>query len=235
MLEAVNLTKVYDGEIRALNQLNLKVIGGEIFCLLGANGAGKTTAINLMLNFFDPTEGTVLINGIDITKNPLEAKKYVSYLSENVMMYSNFTALQNLDFFTKIAGKRDGKRDEYIACLQRVGLPENSFNMRIRKFSKGMRQRLGIAVVIMKDAPVVILDEPTSGLDPQGAADFVELLRSLRDEGKAIFMSTHDVFRAKEVADRVGIMQTGSLIMVKTKEELGQVDLEQIYLEYIND
>jgi ABC-2 type transport system ATP-binding protein len=233
MLSAIDLTKIYEDGVLALDHLNLTVNPGEIFCLLGANGAGKTTTINLMLDFIPPTEGTATINGIDVTKDPLEAKKYVSYLSENVMLYGNFTARQNLDFFTRLGGKKNVSKEEYYACMRRVGLPEKAFEQRVKEFSKGMRQRLGIAIVIMKGAPAVLLDEPTSGLDPRGGADFVETLKELRDEGKAIFMSTHDIFRAKEFADRVGIMKEGRLVMVRTREELEHEDLEEIYLDYM--
>ncbi len=233
MISAIDLTKRYEDGVLALDHLNLTVEPGEIFCLLGANGAGKTTTINLMLNFIEPTEGTATINGIDVVKNPLEAKKYVSYLAENVMLYGNFTARQNLDFFTKLGGKKNVTKDEYYTVMREVGLPERAFEMRVKHFSKGMRQRLGIAIVIMKDAPAVLLDEPTAGLDPKGAADFLDKLRDLRDRGKAIFMSTHDIFRAKEIGDRVGIMKEGRLITVMTKEDLEEEDLERIYLDYM--
>ena len=118
-------------------------------------------------------------------------------------------------------------------ALRRVGLPERAFGMRVRTYSKGMRQRLGIASVLVKDAPVVVMDEPTSGLDPAGAADFCDLLMEMRDAGKAVFISTHDIFRAREIADRVGIMKEGHLVMVRDREELKSEDLERIYLDYM--
>ena len=168
MLEVRNLTKIYDNGIRALNNLNLTVEAGEMFVMLGANGAGKTTTIDLILGFIEPTEGTALINNVDVVKNPLEAKKYVAYVSENVMLYGNFTARQNLDFFTKLAGNKKATKADYDAAMRRVGLPEEAFKRRVKSFSKGMRQRLGIAIAIMKDAKLVLLDEPTSGLGPRG-------------------------------------------------------------------
>jgi ABC-2 type transport system ATP-binding protein len=229
----IDLTKRYEDGVLALDHLNLEVQAGEIFCLLGANGAGKTTTINIVLDFIPPTEGKVVINAVEVGENPFEARKHVSYLSENVMLYGNFTARQNLDYFTRLGGKRDVSKEAHHACLRRVGLPEKAFEQRVKHFSKGMRQRLGIAIVIMKDAPVVVMDEPTSGLDPRGAADFVELLKELRDEGKAIFLSTHDIFRAREFADRVGIMKEGRLVLVRKREELEEEDLEKIYLDYM--
>ena len=175
MIEAIDLTKRYEDGVLALDHLNLKVEPGETFCLLGANGAGKTTTINLMLNFIEPTEGTATINDVDVTRDPLEAKKYVAYLSENVMLYGNFTARQNLDFFAGLAGKQTD-RDGYHELLRRVGLPERAFEQRVKEFSKGMRQKVGIAIVIIRDAPAVLLDEPTAGLDPQAGGEFLKLL-----------------------------------------------------------
>ena len=233
MIEAIDLTKRYEDGLLALDHLNMRVEPGIVYCLLGANGAGKTTTINLFLNFIEPTSGTAKINGIDVTKNPLEAKKHVSYVSENVMLYGNFTARQNLDFFTKLGGRNDMTRDAYYDVMRRVGLQEKAFEQRLKNFSKGMRQKIGIAIAITKNAPAILLDEPTSGLDPKAGAEFMDLLRALREEGKAILMSTHDIFRAKDIADRVGIMKEGNLVMSKTAEELEHENLQEIYLQYM--
>ena len=235
MLQAIDLSKRYEDDLLALDHLNLEVKEGEIFCLLGANGAGKTTTINLFLDFIEPTGGEALINGIDVSRDPLEAKKYVSYVSENVMLYGNFTARQNLDFFAKLDGKKDLTKEDYHMHMRKVSLPENSFEMRLKNFSKGMRQKLGITIAIIKDAPNILLDEPTSGLDPKAAAEFIKILAGLRDQGKAIFMCTHDIVRTKEIADRVGIMKEGRLVMVRTREEFLEDNLEKIYLEYMQE
>ena len=233
MLETRDLTKVYDNTILAVNKLNVKVDAGEIYVVLGANGAGKSTTIAMLLNFIDPTSGTALVNNIEIPKFPLEAKKHLAYVSENVELYRNFTARQNLEFFTKLGGKKKVTRGELDATLARVGLPEESFKRRVKTFSKGMRQRLGIAIAIMKGADAVLLDEPTSGLDPKGGADFLNLLRELKSEEKAIFMSTHDIFRAKEIADRIGILAGGNLVRELTRGEIETEDLEALYLRYV--
>jgi ABC-2 type transport system ATP-binding protein len=235
MLEAIDLSKRYEDGYLALDKLNLKVEPGQIYSLLGANGAGKTTTINLFLNFIEPTEGVAKINGIDSTKNPLEAKKHVAYVSENVMLYGNFTARQNLDFFTKLGGRADMTKEDYYAVMARVGLQEKAYEQRVKSFSKGMRQKLGIAIAITKNAPAILLDEPTSGLDPKAGAEFQNLLKELKAENKAILMSTHDIFRAKEIADTVAIMKGGHLVMVKTAEELEHENLEKIYLEYMQN
>ena len=233
MLEILDLSKHY-GDVKAVQDLNLTIEGGEIFCMLGANGAGKTTTLMVSLGFTEPTTGTVKICGVDVTRDPLEAKKHVAYVSENVMLYGNFTARQNLDFFTKLGGRKGVSDDEYNQVLQRVGLQTDAFDRRVKGFSKGMRQKLGIAIAIMKDAEVILLDEPTSGLDPKSAAEFLQLLAELRQEGKAIWMTTHDIFRAKAIADRVGIMVGGNLVRIFSQTELDQEDLEQIYVEYVS-
>lgn len=233
MLEAINLSKRYEDDNLALDALNLKIEEGEIFCLLGANGAGKTTTINLFLNFIEPTNGTVKINDIDVTKDPLEAKKYVSYVSENVMLYGNFSARQNLDFFAKLGGKPDLKKEDYYTVFRNVGLQEDAFERKLKKLSKGMRQKVGLAIAIIKDATNVLLDEPTAGLDPKAAAEFMNILRELREQNKSILMCTHDIFRVKELADRVGIMKEGRLIMVKNRDEFLKEDLEKIYLDFM--
>ena len=127
MLEAINLTKSYEDGQLALDGLTLKVEPGEIFCMFGANGAGKTTTINLFLNFIPPTSGTALIEGIDVVKDPLKAKRHVSFVSENVMLYGNFTAIQNLDYFSRLAGKRTLTKKDYAEVLDRVGLQNGGF------------------------------------------------------------------------------------------------------------
>ena len=235
MIETIELTKRYEDGLLALDGLSLTVRPGEIYCLLGANGAGKTTTINLLLNFIRPTAGSALINGIDVSKDPLEAKKYVSHIPEDVRLYGSLSARQNLEFFGKLGGRVGLKNEDYEAALARVGLPEHSFGQRVKEFSKGMRQKVAIAIAIIKGAPAVLLDEPTSGLDPQAAKDFIETLKELRADGKAILMSTHDIFRANEIADRVAIMKSGRKIMERLRAELEHEDLQTLYLDYMQD
>jgi len=234
MLETINLTKTYEDGRLAVDHLTFRVEPGEIFCMFGANGAGKTTTINLFLNFIPPTEGTALIEGIDVTKEPLRSKEYVSFVSENVMLYGNFTAIQNLDYFTKLSGKRGLTKADYAAVLRSVGLQEDVFDARSKTYSKGMRQKLGLAIAVIKDAPNILLDEPTSGLDPKSGQEFLNLLINMRDKGKSIFMSTHDIFRAKLIADRVGFMKNGRLGMLKTRKELEGEDLTELYIQYMD-
>jgi len=233
VLSAEDLSKRYEDDVLAVDHLTLNIPPGEVYCLLGANGAGKTTTINLFLNFIPPTTGTCYVNGIDVTKDPLEAKKYVSFVSENVMLYGNFTARQNLDFFAKLGGKTNLAKSDHYQVMRRVSLQEKAFEQRVKNFSKGMRQKLGISIAVIKDAPGILLDEPTSGLDPKAAEEFLEILDELKKEGKAVLMSTHDIFRAKEIGDRVGIMKEGRLVIERTREELQYEDLVKIYIDYM--
>jgi ABC-2 type transport system ATP-binding protein len=233
IIEADTLTKRYEDGVLALDGVSFAVRAGQIYAMLGGNGAGKTTAINLFLNFIEPSSGEARIDGIPTHRKPLEAKKRVAYVSENVMLYPNFTALQNLDYFARLGGKTEYTTDDYAAALTRVGLPAEVHRKKLRGFSKGMRQKCGIAIAILKNAPAILLDEPTSGLDPQAAFEFQGLLGALRSEGKAILMSTHDIFRAKETADIVGIMKNGRLVMQKSAAELEGENLEKLYMTYM--
>ncbi|MCP4664253.1 MAG: ABC transporter ATP-binding protein [bacterium] len=233
MLEAVNLSKRYEDGVLALDQVSFTVAPGTVYAMLGGNGAGKTTTINLFLNFIEPSGGEARIAGVATHQKPLEAKQRVAYVSENVALYPHFTAYQNLDFFTRLAGGPDTRRENYRDVLLRVGLEPEAHDKKLRGFSKGMRQKCALAIAILKDAPAILLDEPTSGLDPKAGMEFIRLLAELRDEGHAILMSTHDIFRAKQVADVVGIMNRGRLIMERRREELVGEDLEALYVRYI--
>lgn len=238
LLEARNLTKRYEDGTLALDNVSFKVSAGEIFTMLGGNGAGKTTTINLFLNFIEPTSGEALIGGVVTHKEPLRAKKKVAFVSENVMLYNNFSAIQNLDYFSRLGGKTNLTADDYKRVLLRVGLQEEAHSKKIKEFSKGMRQKCGIAIALLKDAEAILLDEPTSGLDPKAGFEFIQLLTSIRDEGKAILMSTHDIFRAKEISDTIGIMKNGNLVMQQHISELEGENLEHIYMQFmagIND
>jgi ABC-2 type transport system ATP-binding protein len=233
MFEAVALTKRYEDGALALDEVSFTVLPGQLYAMLGGNGAGKTTTINIFLNFIEPTSGEARVDGIVTHRDPLLAKRKVAFVPENVMLYPNFTAIQNLEYFSRLSGRKDVSRQLCHEVLTRVGLQEEAHHKRLRGFSKGMRQKCGIAIAILKDAPAILLDEPTSGLDPQAGYEFVRLLASLRDEGKAILMSTHDIFRAKEIADIVGIMNRGRLVMQRPAEELVREDLEQLYLNHM--
>jgi ABC-2 type transport system ATP-binding protein len=233
MLRIEKVCKVYANGVRAVKDLDLTVSPGEVYVLLGANGAGKTTTLMMCLGFLNPTSGRILINDIDVRKDPIAAKLHVAYVSENVQLEPNFTAIQNLEFFARVGGRPDVTRKEISDALLRVGLPGDTHNRRCGGFSKGMRQRLGIAIAVIRGTDLVLLDEPTSGLDPRGGQEFISLLKVLRGEGKAILMTTHDVFRAKELADHLGIMVSGELAVSRTRGELLNEDIENLYLEHV--
>jgi len=234
MLEAINLSKSYNGTT-ALDSLNLKIAPGEVFCLLGANGAGKTTTINLFLNFIPPTSGTATIKGLDVTRQPLETKKYIAYIPEQVMLYRNLSGLENLEYFTALAGKVHYSKTELLGFFKQVGLPQEIAEKRVSTYSKGMRQKVGIAIALAKKAEALLLDEPTSGLDPKASNEFANLLKEMSRRGVAILMTTHDLFRAKETGTRVGIMKHGKLVATMLTAEIGHADLERIYLEHMHD
>jgi ABC-2 type transport system ATP-binding protein len=233
MLEAQQLTKRYEGAV-ALHPLDLKVEAGEIFCLLGANGAGKTTTINLFLNFIQPSGGVARIGGMDVTEQPLETKKLLTYIPETVMLYKNLTGLENLEYFASLGGA-EHSRQELVGFLGEAGLAREDVDKRVGAYSKGMRQKVGIGLAIAKQAKVLLLDEPTSGLDPKASNEFSALLTKLSGRGAAILMATHDLFRAKETGSRVGIMKHGHLVAAYRTAELGHADLERIYLEHMHD
>jgi ABC-2 type transport system ATP-binding protein len=233
VLEAINLKKVY-GDHEALKGLNLRVNEGDIYCLLGANGAGKTTTINLFLNFVEPTSGTARVNGVDVCTNPLETKRHLAYIPEQVMLYGNLSGLENLEYFARLGGHGEYSAADYRAFLDRVGLQPEAASRRVRTYSKGMRQKVGVAVALAKQAKALLLDEPTSGLDPKASNEFSELLVQLKNDGAAILMATHDLFRAKETGSRIGIMKDGALVRELSTDEVSHADVERIYLEHMH-
>jgi len=234
MIEAVDLTKNFGANL-AVDRLNLLIKPGEIFCLLGANGAGKTTTINLFLNFAEPTSGVARIGGLSVGEHPIETKKKLAYIPEQVTLYRNLTGLENLRFFSRLAGAAADADDELLAVLAQAGLTTQQARNRVGSYSKGMRQKVGIAITIAKGASALLLDEPTSGLDPKASNDFSTLLADLSGRGVAILMATHDLFRAKESGTAVGIMKHGRLVETLSTSELGHRDLEQIYLAHMKD
>lgn len=231
MLEADQLSKRYGG-VLALDNLTLQVSPGEIFCLLGANGAGKTTTINLFLNFIAPTSGAAKVCGLDVAENPQAARRLVAYLPEQVMLYPKLSGLENLDYFSRLGGHRY-TRAELAHFLDRCGLPSEAATRPLATYSKGMRQKVGVAIALAKDAKALLLDEPTSGLDPQASYEFSAVLADLAREGVAVLMATHDLFRVKGTGTRAGIMRQGRLVDVVDTKRLGPAELERLYLDHM--
>jgi len=212
IIQLVDITKKY-GDFTAVNHLNLSIEKGEIFGLLGPNGAGKSTAILMMLGLTEPTSGLVKVCGIDSTVNPIEVKKKVGYLPEDVGFYEDRSGIENLVYTARLNSmpeKEAVKQAEQL--LQRVGLGD-VMNKKTGKYSRGMRQRLGLADVLIKNPEVIILDEPTSGIDPKGVQDFLHLIVELRDEhGINVLFSSHNLHQVQQVCDRVGIFVDGKLL-----------------------
>ena len=234
MIEAIGLRKTFGANV-AVEGLDLAIRPGEVFCLLGANGAGKTTTINLFLNFIPPTSGEARVCGLNVVDHPMETKRRLAYIPEQVMLYRALSGLENLRFFSRLAGAAADTDAELLAILAQAGLTEEQARRRVGEYSKGMRQKIGVAITIAKGAEALLLDEPTSGLDPKAANDFSVLLSSLAGRGVAVLMATHDLFRAKESGTRVGIMKHGRLVEVLDTAALSHTGLEQIYLRHMHD
>ena len=221
LVETINLTKRY-GQLTAVDKLNLKVEKGSIFGLLGPNGAGKTTTILMLLGLTEPTEGKALIAGYDSTYNPIKVKSIVGYLPDNVGFYTDMTGIENLNYTAELNGldPKEAKKRIYDA-IERVGL-KDAANRKVGEYSRGMRQRLGIADVLVKDPPLIIMDEPTLGIDPEGVRELLALIKTLaREDGRTILLSSHLLHQVQEICDKVGIFVEGKMIACGTIDELG--------------
>ena len=234
LLEARGLSKDY-GSTRALDSLDLAIASGEVYCLLGPNGAGKTTTINLFLGFVAPSGGQALVSGLDVATHDRETKQQLAYIPEQVMLYRNLSGLENLEYFAGLSGSGSLGRERLADVLAEAGLERDAVDRRVSEYSKGMRQKVGIAIAMAKEAVALLLDEPTSGLDPKASNEFSALVERLRNRGVAVLMATHDLFRAKDTGTRVGIMRYGRLVAELSTDEIGHADLERIYLEHIHD
>lgn len=230
MLSATHLTK-HHGALRALDDVNFTVAPGEIYCLLGANGAGKSTTIKLFLGFMTPTSGAAEVDGLNAQRAPQAVRRRLLYIPETVALYEELSGYENLDYFARLAQVDDRSPARLREALAAAGLKSNVFDRRVGHYSKGMRQKVGIALAIVKQAKALLLDEPTSGLDPEASAEFHDLLVRQRDRGAAILMATHDLFRAREVATTIGLMQAGRLRRTVDAGSMTANDLEQLYLE----
>jgi ABC-2 type transport system ATP-binding protein len=233
MLETSNLSKSFGGTV-ALDGLDLRVGPGEVFCLLGANGAGKTTTIHLFLGFLEPTAGSARIKGVDVRDEPIATKRWIAYVPEQVQLYRNLTGLENLAYFTALAADAEPDREALLEAMAAVDLDRAAADRRVATYSKGMRQKVGVAIALARKAEALLLDEPTSGLDPAAANEFSTLVRRLATDGVAVLMATHDLFRAKEIGHRVGIMKRGRMVDTLATADVGHADLERIYLDHMH-
>ncbi len=220
------------GDRQALASLSLTIAPGEVYALLGPNGAGKTTTLNLILGFLHPDAGRIEVGGVDTTRDPLLARAKIAYLPETVMLHPALSAIENLGYFAMLGGRR---LDEVQAraLLAEAGLQEEAHTRRAAGFSKGMRQKVGLAIALAKNAQLLLLDEPTSGLDAGAANDLSQGVRAAARRGVAVLMATHDLYRVKDVAQRLGILRGGHLLIERHTEQLSAADIEALYLEQL--
>ncbi|HIU88277.1 MAG TPA: ABC transporter ATP-binding protein [Candidatus Avilachnospira avistercoris] len=221
IIKTEGLTKCY-GEKRAVSDLDLEIYKGEVFGLLGPNGAGKTTTTLMLLGLSEPSGGSAFIDGHDCTREPIEVKRMVGYLPDSVGFYPDMTGRENLRFTGRLNGLPENVTEERIEdLLSKVGMQEAA-DKKTLTYSRGMKQRLGIADVLMKDPKVIIMDEPTLGIDPEGMRELMALIRRLsEEEGRTILISSHQLYQVQQICDRVGIFVEGKLIACGRIDELG--------------
>ncbi|MGK6354409.1 ABC transporter ATP-binding protein [Sphingomonas sp. DT-207] len=224
------LTIVY-GDHRVLDGLSLSVPAGSITALLGGNGAGKSTTLAVLLGFVRAQSGSILVAGTDPSVDPDLARRCIAYLPENVALYEHLSAVENADYLLALSDERKA-RPEITDALAAAGLQERAWDQRLGGFSKGMRQKVAIAVALLRQVPVLLLDEPTSGLDPRATADFNALVRSVRDRGTAVLMVTHDLLSAADVADRICFLEAGKIVEVVEASGADRFDVRALHARF---
>jgi ABC-2 type transport system ATP-binding protein len=229
MISLQNIHKSFQGK-KALTNLSLEIKEGEIFGLLGPNGAGKSTTLNLLLGFLQPDTGTIRL-GKDENAS---SRPPIGYIAENVNLYPYLSGKENLDYFCKLAGLKYSNA-QLSALLSDCGLQAEAHERRTDTYSKGMRQKVGIAIAYAKKAKVFLFDEPASGLDPAASNELSRLLQKLAAEGAAIIMASHDIFRVRETCHRIGILKHGELVKVMNAQDVSSNELESIYLTYMQN
>lgn len=228
MLIARNLSKTYAGR-PALASLDLEIEPGEVFCLLGPNGAGKSTTIQLFLGFTRPSTGEALVDGTVVERDPLGARRLIAYVPEQVNVYPELSGAENLEYFACLAGVPPLSGTELGALLEAVGLHRDAAARRASTYSKGMRQKIALALSRAKRARALLLDEPTSGLDPGAVRDLCLAIRQESQRGAAVLMVTHDLTAAASVATRIGILREGELVHVSTRSAFSEASLSSLY------
>jgi len=230
VLDASNIVAGYGGKA-ILHGLSLHIQPGETYALLGANGAGKTTTLSLFLGFLPPTSGTVRVDGIDPVTDAVQARRRLAYIPENVALYEHLSARENVAYLLDLA-QQGVERAAIDQALAAAGLDGAAFDRRVGGFSKGMRQKVAIALALARKVPALLLDEPTSGLDPQATTEFNRLLGLLRAQGVAILMVTHDLLSAADVADRIGFLDGGRLLEEVAASGEERFDVRALHRRY---
>ena len=229
MIQLNHIHKSFQGHT-ALADLSLNVNCGDIYGLLGANGAGKSTTLNLILGFLQPDEGEIQLSNAE-SSSPISNRE-LGYIPENVNLYPYLSGAENLGYFCKLAGL-SYSADELSGFLSECGLEKGAHGKRVASYSKGMRQKVGIAIAYAKKAQIYLLDEPASGLDPVASNELSVLLKKLASEGAAILMASHDLFRVRETCTHIGILKQGSLVKELDPSEVTSNELESIYLNFM--
>lgn len=219
------------GNKTIVQQLDLHIRPSEIYALLGANGAGKTTTLNLFLGFLAPRAGKVRVQGVDPIAQPTQARRHLAYIPENVALYEHLSARENVAYLLDLASQNT-RCDVIDQALSAAGLSPDDFDRRVGGFSKGMRQKVAIALALARKVPVLLLDEPTSGLDPLATTEFNRLLGMLRNQGVAILMVTHDLLSAADVADRIGFLDAGRLVEEVAATGDDRFDVRSLHRRY---
>lgn len=228
MIVCSNVTKSFFPSGRGLADVSLSVARGEAYALLGSNGAGKTTLLNLLLGHLRPDAGSVRVAGLDVQEDPVGVKRKVAYVPEVAALYGRLTALENLRFFDALLGHRRSD-DDYLATLSRLGFSGLQTSDAVGSYSKGMRQKVALAIGLLKGAEVFLLDEPFSGLDPESRDELAATIVSLRDEGKCIVVTSHDPDGISATASRVGVLADGRLTIDEPVAQFRKRDAKTIY------
>lgn len=233
MIQLKEVNKEFDGK-RVLNGLNLDISSSEIYALVGSNGAGKTTTLNLIMGFIKAEQGEVLVNGLNPTTQTHEVREMLAYIPENVSLYPYLTGFENLDYFSKLGGMKYDK-EKLEQLLVTSGLQKDSVHNKVSTYSKGMRQKVGIGIALAKNAGILLLDEPASGLDPKASNELSATMKNLALKGKTILMASHDLFRVRETATRIGMLHNGELLKELDPNSITANDLETMYLNYMKN
>ena len=230
VISAKDLSVAIDERL-LLNNLCFDVNKGEVFALLGGNGAGKSTTLKTFLGLMKPSNGQASVMGFDVTKNINDVRKTVAYLPESVTLYGHLSGVENIRYFLSVAGiERDDT--SIFDALKKVKLQENAWHSHLSNYSKGMRQKTAIALALLRNAPVLFLDEPTSGLDPAAIDEFNNLVSELSNNGATIFMVTHDVYGACQVAHRIVLLSNGTLTGSFEREGNTPIDTEAVHAAF---
>jgi ABC-2 type transport system ATP-binding protein len=225
-LELNQVVKTYGGR-RVVDGVSLSIATGSVVALLGPNGAGKSTTMTMCAGFLPPDEGRIRVGGLDLSETRGAARAGLTYLPENVVLYEELSGRENLSHLLAIGGSPRPAAADLDRALERVGLPTEALTRRARTYSKGMRQKVGLALALARGSRLLLLDEPTSGLDPHSAAEFGTALRETADAGVGVLMATHDIWRAREIADRILVLVHGRLAVELDPQSMSAEDVER--------